>query len=325
MSTPRDQQDLAIYVAWLSYVGGHTQADIAQRLSLSRAKVHRLIGEAHDAGFVHVFIDRSPQALVDQEDRLIARYGLTQCTLVPDVTGPGTGTDNTVAIGSAAARYVHKRLANGEVRALGVSWGRSLAEMTRQLPRESYPDLSIVSLMGSLTQRAAINPFDVVYRLAEITGGQGFFLPVPFIADTVADRGVLLAQRSVVDALARARAVDLCVVGIAAMKDDQPIFRSERGLLAEGARDELMASGCVAEVVGHFLDTRGQLVDHPINRRTIGLSFAELARQNVLAAVAGAHKATAIHAVLQSGLVDRLIIDAPAANALERLAAEQPA
>ena len=114
------------------------------------------------------------------------------------------------------------------------------------------------------------------------------------------------------------------VVGIAAMKDDQPIFRSERGLLAEGARDELMASGCVAEVVGHFLDTRGQLVDHPINRRTIGLSFAELARQNVLAAVAGAHKATAIHAVLQSGLVDRLIIDAPAANALERLAAEQP-
>ena len=52
--------------------------------------------------------------------------------------------------------------------------------------------------------------------------------------------------------------------------------------------------------------------------------FAELARQNVLAAVAGAHKATAIHAVLQSGLVDRLIIDAPAANALERLAAEQP-
>lgn len=325
MSTPRDQQDLAIYVAWLSYVGGHTQADIAQRLSLSRAKVHRLIGEAHDGGFVHVFIDRSPQALVDQEDRLIARYGLAQCVLVPDVRAPGDTTNNTVAIGSAAAQYVHKRLANGEVRALGVSWGRSLAEMTRQLPRESYPDLSIVSLMGSLTQRAAINPFDVVYRLAEITGGQGFFLPVPFIADTVADRGVLLAQRSVVDALARARAVDLCVVGIAAMEPDQPIFRSERGLLADGARDELMASGCVAEVVGHFLDAQGRLVDHPINRRTIGLSFAELAQQNVLAVVAGAHKAAAIHAVLQSGLVDRLIIDAPAADAVERLAAEQPA
>ena len=318
MTTPRDPHDLAIYVAWLSYIGGHTQAEIAERLSLSRAKVHRLISEAHEAGFVHVFIDRSPQALVDQEDRLARAYSLSQCLLVPDVAAPGEPAGNTVAIGAAAARYVQKRLAAGDVRSLGVSWGRSLAEMTRQLPRESYPSLSIVSLMGSLTQQAAINPFDVVYRLAEITGGQGFFVPVPFIADSVADRDVLLAQRSVVDALTRARAVDLCVVGIAAMKPDQPIFRSERGLLPAGARDELVAHGCVAEIVGHFLDSDGCLVDHPINRRTIGLSFAELAERDVMAVVGGADKAPAIRAVLKSGLVNRLIIDAPAANALEQ-------
>ena len=60
----RQTDDLAIYVAWLSYIGGYTQAEIADRLSLSRAKVHRLIGEAHQAGYVHVYIDRSPQRLV---------------------------------------------------------------------------------------------------------------------------------------------------------------------------------------------------------------------------------------------------------------------
>lgn len=319
MATTRESDDLAIYVAWLSYVGGYTQAEIADRMSLSRAKVHRLIGEAHKAGYVHVFIDRSPQRLVDQEDRIARHYGLSQCLIVPDVEDETDRQGNVVALGSAAARYVHSRLATGEIRSLGVSWGRSLAEMTRQMPRENRAELAIVSLMGSLTQQAAINPFDVVYRLSEITGGQGFFLPVPFIADTVEDRRVLMAQRIVADALTRAREVDLSVIGIAAMRADQPIFRSERGLLGHGELEDLKAAGVVAELVGHFLDAQGNLVDIAMNRRTIGVSFAELRAQEVVAVVGGADKARALQAALSSGVVDRLIMDSCVADALERL------
>ncbi|WP_158583476.1 sugar-binding transcriptional regulator [Salinisphaera sp. Q1T1-3] len=319
MTIAQDSRDLSIYVAWLSYVGGYTQAEIATRLSLSRAKVHRLIGEAHKAGYVHVFIDRSPQQLVDQEDRLARRFSLTQCTVVPDVEDEAERGGNLAALGAASARYVHGRLASGEVTSLGVSWGRSLAEMTRRMPREQRTDLSVVSLMGSLTQQAAINPFDVVYRLAEITGGQGFFLPVPFIADTVADRDVLNAQRIVGEALERARSVDLAVVGIAAMRADQPIFRAERGLLGADELADLKAAGVVAELVGHFLDRTGRLVDIDMNRRTIGVSFAELAGLEVVAVVGGADKAEAIRAVLASGVIDRLIIDECAARALEAL------
>lgn len=314
--TARESGDLAIYVAWLSYIGGYTQAEIAARLSLSRAKVHRLIGEAHRAGYVHVFVDRSPQRLVDLEDYIARRYELTQCMIVPDVEDAAERQGNVVALGAAAARYVHGRLVSGEVRSLGVSWGRSLAEMTRQLPRENLPELAIVSLMGSLTQQAAINPFDVVYRLAEVTGGQGFFLPVPFIADTIEDRRVLTAQRIVAEALERARGVDLCVVGIAAMRIDQPIFRAERGLLGRDSLDGLIEAGVVAELVGHFLDRDGRPVDTDMNRRTIGVSFSELDDREVVAVVGGADKVEAIRAVLVSGVVDRLIIDECAAAAL---------
>ena len=71
----------------------------------------------------------------------------------------------------------------------------------------SAPDARFISLMGSLTANSAYNPFEVVHALARKTGGQGFFLPVPFIADTREDHDVLVSQRSVQDALAIARQV----------------------------------------------------------------------------------------------------------------------
>lgn len=315
MSTTQTD-DLSVYVAWLSYIGGYTQAEIASRLSLSRAKVHRLIGEAHRSGCVHVYIDRSPQWLIACEDQLCHQFGLEHCRVVPslgDSSSPYKGSSN---IGAEAARYVHNRITCGEVSSLGVSWGRSLAAMTHQLPRLDKPDLSIVSLMGSLTQQSAINPYDVVYKLSEKTGGQGFFLPVPFISDSMGNRDVLLSQRSVIDAFAKARAIDLGVIGIGALSADQPMFAEERGLLSKLQLDALVQAGAEGELVGHFLDANGNLVDTDINRRTIGLPLEELARLDILAVTSGASKARAIRSALRSGVINRLILDEEAAHAV---------
>ncbi|GAB3685232.1 sugar-binding transcriptional regulator [Salinisphaera aquimarina] len=316
MAGAKDTDDLAVQVAWLSYIGGYTQADIASRLSLSRAKVHRLISEAHAAGYVHVFIDRSPARLVALEDRVRDAFGLRQCTVVPDISDHEDRAPNVAAVGAAAARYLHGRFASGDIASLGLSWGRALSEMTRQLPRGQYSDLALVSLMGSLTLQSAINPFDVVYRLADITGGQGFFLPAPFMADSVEDKSVLVAQRSVSDALERARGVDLCCVGIGALLKEQPMFAQAVGLLGESDLADLQAAGAEGELLGHFLDSSGRLVDSPTNNRTIGLSLDELKGLDVMGVAAGEHKAPALIAVLNSGVLDYLIIDERAADAV---------
>jgi DNA-binding transcriptional regulator LsrR (DeoR family) len=306
--------DLAVQVAWLSYIGGLTQAEIAARLSLSRAKVHRLINEAHRAGFVHVFIDRSPERLIRLEDQLSECFDLVQCIVVPDVARPGELSGNVKAVASAGARYLQGRIASGEVRSLGVSWGRTLAQVARMLPRSDYVDLALVSLMGSLTLQAAMNPFDVIYRLAEMTGGQGFFLPAPFIANSVGDKQVLVGQRSVQEALERARSVDLCCLGIGALASEQPMFAQAMGLLGAADLDVLIAAGAQGELAGQFVDARGRPVDNPLNDRIIGVSLEELRSLDVLGMAAGEHKVPAISAVLHSGVLNRLIIDETAAR-----------
>ena len=63
--------------------------------------------------------------------------------------------------------------------------------------RRPRPNNRFVSVLGSLTRHAAANPYDVIHQLTHKTGAEGFIMPVPFIADAVADRQLLMNQKSV--------------------------------------------------------------------------------------------------------------------------------
>ena len=77
-------RSMAARAAWLSYVGGYTQEEIAQRLGVSRVKVNRLIAEAGEAGLVRVFIEGTAAECVALEDAIAMRWGLDFCTVVPN-------------------------------------------------------------------------------------------------------------------------------------------------------------------------------------------------------------------------------------------------
>lgn len=311
---------LAVEVAWMAYVGGYTQAGVAERYGLSRAKVNRLISQAHQSGYVHVFIDHSPHRLIDMGDRIAERYGLSHCTVVPDV-GDGTSPSGSfAALGSAAAYFLQNRLNRGDVHTLGVTWGRSLAEMARRLPRQSRPSLSVVSVMGSLTSKSAINPFDVVHRITDVTEADGFFIPAPFIADSATDKEVLMQQKSVHEAMKKAREAEVCCVGIAALCPNQPMFVAENGLLDADQRTELTRAGAVSELVGRFLDAEGRELDIDLNHRTLGLSLDDLRKRETIAVAGGTEKVQAIEAVLRSQILTGLIVDENAAVHLSGVA-----
>ena len=124
---------LAIRAAWLSYIGGHTQGQIAERLNISQAKVHRLIAEALSRGLVKVFVQGEPADCLALEDALCRQFGLKRCIVAPDLGAGGAG-DSTLneaqqvfaTIGSAAARLLHRELACGDLKVIGVGKGRSL-------------------------------------------------------------------------------------------------------------------------------------------------------------------------------------------------------
>ncbi len=297
---------LAARAAWLSHIGGHTQSQIAARLKVSPAKAHRLIALAHSQGLVRVFIDGAPAECLELEARLTARLGLNHCIVAPAVGDEGEDANDFVSVGVAAARFLHGLIEGAGPTMFGVGKGRSLAAMVNGLPPLDRPDLKFVSVSGSLTRNLAANPFDVVHRLVERTGGEGYFLPVPYIAASAEEKSLLLAQKSVQDLIRLASGADIFVIGIGTVIGDAHV--RQVGMVGEAEWRELRAKGAVGDVMGSFVDADGVPVDAEINRRTLGLTIDDLRGRRVIAVVGGGGKAEAIMAAVRTGVITDLVL-----------------
>jgi DNA-binding transcriptional regulator LsrR (DeoR family) len=300
---------LACRAAWLAYVGGYTQEQIAQRLGVSRVKAHRLVAAAMENGLVKVFVEGEPAECIALEDTLLRRFRLHTCTVVPDVLeleGRDAKTE-FAALGVSGARFLYNYLQSDGAAAVGVGHGRTLAALVEHLPYMDLPEARFVSLIGSFTRKSAANPFDVISRLAERTGGECYFMPVPFVADSVADADVLRAQRNVQRVLSLAADCRLCIVGIGNVGPSSHLRQT--GMITATEERELQALGATGEVMGQFVDAEGKPLDCELNRRTLGVRLEDLRGRQVLAVAGGKDKVGAIRAVLRSGVVTGLIVD----------------
>jgi len=307
--------NLSLRAAWLAYVGGYTQEEIADRLGVSRVKAHRLISAAMASGRVKVFVEGEPAECIALEDKLMSGYGLKTCVVVPDLDAAG-GSEKQLfaALGAAGANFLYRRLEQSTPITVGIGHGRTLCSPVDRLPSVSNGEHQFVSLIGSLTRKSAAHHFDVISKLIDRTGGECYYLPVPFIVDSEEDAEVMRNQRSVQKVLGMARGCELAVVGIGSLDDEAHLQHT--GMLMPEELRRLQKSGAVGEVLGHFLDKNGQLVDVDLNRRTLGIRLSELRQCQVIAIAGGDQKVAAIQAALKSGSLTGLIVDESTARKL---------
>jgi DNA-binding transcriptional regulator LsrR (DeoR family) len=308
---PDPESSLAIRAVWLHYAGGLTQAAVAERLGIPSVKAHRLIARAVADGVVKVSIDGDIVECIDLEDRLAARFGLDFCEVAPDLGEDGLPLR---ALGLAGSGFLRREIERGEHPVIGLGHGRTLAAAVQALPRLDAKGVRFVSLLGGLTRNYAANPYDVMHRLAERTAAQAYVMPVPFFANSVEDREVLLEQRGVREVFEMADRASLKVVGIGTVDRRAQLVSS--GMIELDEIDEVAASGGVGELLGHFFDAEGQIIATSLTARTLAAALGEPSTNRMVAIAGGAEKTAAIAAVLKSGRTDGLITDELTARAL---------
>ncbi|MES0880434.1 sugar-binding transcriptional regulator [Roseibium sp. SCP14] len=311
---------MAIRAAWLSFVGGRTQGEIAAQLGVSPAKVHRLIAHAQKAGYVKFQVDGRPKECLELEEELADNFKLKNCIIAPDLGG---GDDESAlrAVAVSASQFLTGLLTGANVKRLGVGMGRTLTASVEALPKIARSDLEIMSICGSLTRTLAANPYDIIQKMQERTGGVGYYLPVPYFAENQDEKAMFLTQRSVQDLMARARQSDAFLVGIGSVENEGHLV--QRGMISKQEQEDLMSGGAVSDLMGRFLTIEGELAPDPLGDCAVGLHFDEVRGSRVIALVGGESKVDATLAALRTGVITDLVADETLARALSSRAGLQ--
>lgn len=307
-----DEDSLATRAAWLHFVGGLTQGEVANRLNVASGKAHRLIARANRAGLVQVFIDGQIASCVSLEERLRKVYGLDICGVAPDLN---EGPLPLRTLGTLGGRFLRLACEKGDDTVIGLGHGRTLAACVGRLPRAAYHHIRFVSLLGGFTRKFAANPFDVINAIAERTGAESYVMPVPFCLNSAGDRSVLMAQRGIEAVFDFARNATLRFVGIGTV-DEGDASLTASGMIEPDELAEMKRAGARGEVLGHFFDVKGRRVETDLSSRLMSLSHDELRVGRMVAVAGGTAKPTAIRAALESGMLHGLLTDERTAKSL---------
>lgn len=311
MNAINPDEQLMVRLAWACEVEGLTQAAAAEKFGVTRLRVNKALGEARERGIVRIAISSAYAPCAELEWRICEKFDLKHASICPLA---GERSDLHVMLGTALGQYLADYLSDPDVTLFGMSWGNTLNMATRAMQPINRPDLEVVSVMGGLSKGSDLNSYEITTRLGDLCNSRHSYFTAPIYAGSAESRDLLQAQGVFQSTITKIRAAD--GIALAAGNMDTSLLIQD-GLPPDIDVDSIRATGAVGDIMGYFLDAKGELVDHPINSRVLGLTLPELADiSNVILAAGGAGKVPILRAFMARGCVDTLITDEATAKAL---------
>jgi len=304
---------LSIRAAELYYEEDKTQDEIGTILRLTRWKVGRLLAQAKANGFIRIEIVHPRARRLGLERALREATGLTDAVVV-STAGVLDERDLQKRTAQAAADYL--TALRPVPRTLGISWGRTLHDISVQLKPGWASGVDVVQINGgvSLNARPGTAAATAV-SIAQKGAGQFTLLPSPAILERIETRNAIASDRSVASVLEMGSAASAYL--FSAGQADAGSAHVESGYLNADQIDELVRKGAVGDVVGRFIDGAGQIVDPALNERTFGIPLEHLRRAaTAIAVIGGARKHAIARSVVLAGLCTVLITDEVTAQAV---------
>ncbi len=314
MDTKADTE-LIVKVAWLYYFMNLTQQEIAEKLSLSRPKIGRLLKKALDEGLVEIRLSPSVQSYnLTIENELESRFGLREALVVSSAEDQPTLYDN---LGMACARYLERVLEPNFI--LGIGMGTTVRAILPHLTHHEPCNGTIITLSGGFSQPGHdTSNYNAAWPLSDLLQANLEQLYCPLVVQNKEARDAILSDRSLSGQLKRAAESNIAIISIGIVHQNMSLHRLEFCEAEDVER--LKAAGAVAEVLTNFIDIHGNQVKTDLDGRMIGLSIQDLKDIPTTIAISGGmEKARAILGALRTGSINVLVTDQKVAQTLIEL------
>jgi deoxyribonucleoside regulator len=304
---------LALRAATLYYLDGLTQAEVAERLGVSRPTAGRLVARAKAKGLVRIEVgvppDQRDNLHAEEESALEAKFGLTEAVVVNgdiDAAGALDDAGTWAPIGRAAARLLVRRLHGSDT--LGFTWGPEVVAVAAALSTGVATCQAIVQLDGAMTTFAYQTGAEYVLgRCAEQLRANVIRLPAPLYADaaTVAS---LQKDSGISRALQAGRTASAMMFGVGPVSTSTTLF--DGSFLDTRMLDNLASLGAVGEIGGRFFTETGAIVDTELQDRTVSVPLEDIRRcPATVLLTGGAAKYQAALGALLGGFAKYLVCD----------------
>jgi DNA-binding transcriptional regulator LsrR (DeoR family) len=267
-----DNARLISRILTLYYQEDKSQGEIGNLLSLSTAKVNRLIKYAREMGMVEISINPPFKNLFELEVKLEEISGVNTAIIVPHLTDD----PNTVLqqVGSATAHYLIDHLRDGDTITMG--GGRSLSAMVQALNAGHHFDVKVVPATGGVQGRHYTDTNNLAAEAARKLGGRSFQLHAPAFSDTAEECKAFLALHHVKDILDLSRKAQVAICGVGALSLDTSSYLQFSGLSNKDLR-QIQTGDCgIGEILAQVINSEGEPCALSYSERVIGLALDEL-------------------------------------------------
>lgn len=302
------EEDLITRIAWLYYKEKLTQAEIAEKIFLSRQKVQRYLEKARDLEIIRFTLKHPRVNLLGIEESLKTKFGLEDAVVIPSSDADAESLRKSFAMGGAY--YLERRLNVAGDCTLGVGWGNTTAYLADYFePQSIEGKVNVVSLIGNLMLNVSMNPFLLGQKIAEKLDAEFYNIWAPAIAQTKERAEAFKSEPWIHDVLDIACRADINLISIGEVSRSASLF--QMGYLSGEDLKRLMGKGAVGDILSRFFDADGNIIDDEVHDRVVGIPLETLRdeRKVRIGVAAGSSKIRAIVAAIRQRYLSVLITD----------------
>ena len=300
------EDKLLTKVAWYYYIEGYTQQEIGEYLSIPRLRVNRLLDKARKAGIIQFSVREGDSKRMIVERELITQFGLKDAFVVPS---PLNEQDINESVAQAAAMYIHERLEKTGY--INMGYGDTSSRILNHLANICEFPVNVVSLTGGVN-------YYLPNTRSSIFNAKLYLTPAPLLMASEDIVKAMEQEPSVKQIRHMATLAQMSIVGIGGVDSNATLLTNA----TLNHSDVLLLSmqGAVGDMLWHFIDKDGNVIQSSLERRLMSTPLEQLKEMNNSIGVAGGStKSEAILAALHGNYLDVLITDEATATNVLRL------
>lgn len=298
------ENELLVRIAWLYYMEELTQAEIAERLNMSRIKITRYLKQARDRGIVQINIQSNNSNLLEMESALSNKYNLKDVKVVMSAE---TRQSQQRLLAQGASEWLVPRLESGLT--IGIGLSRTLSYMPEYFRPKRKIMCDFTDIIGGVSGPAsAMISLNITNQMAEICGGRPFRLLAPSVVSSKQAYEIILSEPVLNEVFQKAQHCDILFQSCGGVDKDALLYENKS--LESETLKYLSDNGAVGDILGHFVDIDGNPVKVPYDELIISISLEALQKVHLGVLVAGGQeKVKTIHAALRAKYFNVLITD----------------